>query len=47
MNKRQRQLWCIPGGEGKSRIAATTLGIAFLTGMAEKIYIVHENKHLM
>ena len=42
MSKKQRHLWCVQGGEGKSIIAATTSDIAFWTGMTGKIYIIYE-----
>ena len=47
LSKRQRQLWSVPGGQGKSRIAAIIAAIAFLTGIVAKIYIVHETEQLM
>ena len=47
LTKRQRQLWSVPGGQGKSRIAAIIAAIAFLTGIVVKIYIVHETEQLM
>ena len=37
----------MPGGQGKSRIAATIAAIALLTGIVVQIYIVHETKQLM
>jgi hypothetical protein len=47
LTKRQRQLWSVPGGQGKSRIAATIAAIALMTGIVVKIYIVHETEQLM
>jgi len=47
MAENQRQLWCIPWGQGKSRISATTAAIAYMVGVVETVYIVHENKHLV
>ena len=47
MAENQRQLWCIPWGQGKSRILATTAAIAYMVGVVETVYIVHENKHLV
>ena len=45
--EKQRQLWCVPWGQGKSRISATTAAIACMIGVVDTVYIVHENKHLM
>lgn len=47
MAKEERQLWCVPWEEGKSRIVPTTGGIAYLTKVVDRIHIVYENKHLM
>jgi hypothetical protein len=47
MFRNQRQLWCVPWGQGKSRISAALAAIALMTGIIGTIYIVHENNHLM
>jgi hypothetical protein len=47
MFRNQRQIWCVPWGQGKSRISAALAAIALMTGIVGIIYIVHENKHLM
>jgi preprotein translocase subunit SecA len=47
MAKQQRQLWCVPSGQGKSRISATAAAIAYMIGIVEKVHMVFENDHLM
>jgi|LauGreDrversion4_2_1035121.scaffolds.fasta_scaffold22780_1 hypothetical protein len=47
MSRKQRQLWCVPWGQGKSRISATLAAIALMTGIVGVVYIVHDNKHLV
>lgn len=45
--KCQRQLWVVPSGQGKSRIAATAAAIALLSGMFSKVHMVFENQQLL
>jgi hypothetical protein len=45
--KVQRQLWCVPSGEGKSRIMVFSALLGLKTGMFKKVHLVYANKHLM
>lgn len=40
-------MWCVPSGEGKSRILAFVCLIGLKTGMFQKVYLIFDNKHLM
>lgn len=43
----QRQLWVVPSGQGKSRIAATAAAIGLMCEMFSKVHMVFENQHLL
>ena len=45
--KVQRQLWCVPSGDGKSRIMAFACLLGLKTGMFKKVHFIYANKHLM
>ena len=45
--KVQRQLWCVPSGDGKSRIIVFAALLGLKTRMFEMVYLVYANKHLM
>lgn len=47
LRKVERQLWCVPSGDGKTRIMPYTGVIALKTGMFQKVYLVFDNQHLM
>ena len=43
----ERQLWCVPSGDGKSRIMAFNALLGLKTGMFKKVHLIYANKHLM
>ena len=43
----ERQLWCVPSGDGKSRIMVFAALLGLKTGMFKMIHFVYANKHLM
>ena len=45
--KFQKQLWCVPSGDGKSRIMVFAALLGIKTGMFKMIHLVYANKHLM
>ena len=45
--KFQKQLWCVPSGDGKSRIMVFAALLGLKTGMFKMIHFVYANKHLM
>lgn len=44
--KDPRQLWVVPSGQGKSRVAVIVAAIALTTGVSTKVHIVFKNEHL-
>jgi len=40
-------LWCVPSGDGKSRIIVFAALLGLKTRMFEMVYLVYANKHLM
>jgi hypothetical protein len=45
--KAERQLWCVPSGEGKSRIMAFSALLGLETGSFKKVHSIYANRHLM
>lgn len=45
LGKNHRQLWVVPSGQGKSRMAAITAAIALLVGMFTKVHFVFQYNH--
>jgi hypothetical protein len=43
----ERQLWCVPSGDGKSRIMIFDALLGLKTGMFKKVHLIYANKHLM
>jgi hypothetical protein len=43
----QRQLWVVPSGQAKSRIAASAAALALMSGAITKVHLVFESKHLL
>ena len=43
----ERQLWCVPSGDGKSRIMAFSALLGLKTGIFKTIHLIYANKHLM
>lgn len=42
-----KQLWCIPSGQGKSRVLASTALILLLTGSTTKVHMVFDSEYLL
>jgi hypothetical protein len=42
----EKQLWCVPSGDGKSRIMVFSALLGLKTGMFKKVHLVYANKHL-
>ena len=47
LREKYKQLWCIPSGQGKSRILATIALILLLAGSTTKVHLVYDSLHLM
>lgn len=47
LRKSQKQLWCVPSGQGKSRIMAFACLLALQTEIFTKVYMVFDNDYLM
>jgi hypothetical protein len=45
--KVEKQLWCVPSGDGKSRIMVFSALLGLKTGMFKKVHLLYANKHLM
>jgi hypothetical protein len=43
----EKQLWCVPSGDGKSRIMVFSALLGLKTSMFKKIHLIYANKHLM
>ena len=43
----ERQLWCVPSGDGKSRIMIFDALLGLKTSMFKKAHLIYANKHLM
>jgi len=43
----EKQLWCVPSGDGKSRIMIFDALLGLKTGMFKNVHLIYANKHLM
>jgi len=43
----KRQLWCVPSGDGKSRIMVFDALLGLKTGIFKIVHLIYANKHLV